>query len=88
MPFWLNEVNMLKPLVVTLLLLAFPAVAGWNGTCPTEGVGAYQKQPAAQGTGIIRLSDNKWFAENPNSTDWNCYVLWVAAGNTPLPAAP
>ena len=36
--------------------------------------------------GIIRLSDNACIPFDPDNTDYQQYLLWVQAGNTPLPA--
>ena len=35
---------------------------------------------------IIRLSDNTSIPLNPDNTDYQAYLKWVAEGNTPLPA--
>ena len=38
---------------------------------------------------VGRLSDNTWislYPENPDNTDYQQYLKWVAEGNTPLPA--
>jgi len=37
-------------------------------------------------TGIIRLSDKAYIPSDPLNTDYRAYQLWLAAGNTPLPA--
>tara|TARA_B100001769_G_C21834947_1_gene453289 strand:- start:72 stop:251 length:180 start_codon:yes stop_codon:yes gene_type:complete len=36
--------------------------------------------------GIIRKEDNAHIPEDVNNADWQAYVAWVAAGNTPDPA--
>ena len=38
--------------------------------------------------GIIRLSDNAWIPVNPDNTDYQAYLKWVAEGNTLQPADP
>jgi hypothetical protein len=35
---------------------------------------------------VQRLSDNAFIPMNPDNTDYQEYLKWVAAGNTPLPA--
>ena len=35
---------------------------------------------------IARLSDNATIPIDPDNTDYQAYLKWVAEGNTPLPA--
>ena len=35
---------------------------------------------------IERLSDNTFIPMNPDNTDYQAYLKWVAEGNTPQPA--
>jgi hypothetical protein len=35
---------------------------------------------------ILRLSDNACIPTDPNNTDYQAYLKWVAEGNQPLPA--
>ena len=37
-------------------------------------------------SGIIRLLDNAFIPFDEANTDYQEYLKWVAAGNTPLPA--
>ena len=38
------------------------------------------------GQSIQRLSDGASIPMNPDNTDYQAYLKWVAEGNTPLPA--
>lgn len=51
----------------------------------------YQQLPNSRMTGqpaqcIKRLSDNAFIPFDPANTDYQEYLKWVEAGNTPLPA--
>ena len=35
---------------------------------------------------IQRVDDNAFIPLEPNNTDYQAYLAWVALGNTPLPA--
>jgi hypothetical protein len=37
-------------------------------------------------TAILRLSDNATIPFDPDNTDYQAYLKWVEAGNTPEPA--
>jgi hypothetical protein len=41
-------------------------------------------QPYPQG--IKRLADNAFIPFDPDNTDYQQYLRWLEAGNTPLPA--
>jgi len=35
---------------------------------------------------IIRVEDRAYIPTNPDNTDYQAYLAWVAEGNEPLPA--
>jgi len=35
---------------------------------------------------IKRLADNAYIPFDPDNTDYQAYLVWLAEGNTPLPA--
>ena len=35
---------------------------------------------------ILRIADNATIPFDPDNTDYQAYLKWVAEGNTPLPA--
>jgi len=35
---------------------------------------------------VLRIANNAFIPFNPDNTDYQAYLKWVAEGNTPLPA--
>jgi len=35
---------------------------------------------------IFRIADSAYIPKDPDNTDYQAYLKWVAEGNTPLPA--
>ena len=44
------------------------------------------KDSFGETTSVKRLSDNAFIPFDPDNTDYQAYLKWVAEGNTPLPA--
>jgi len=40
----------------------------------------------SQVSGVIRLADNAFIPFDPDNTDYQEYLRWLEAGNTPEPA--
>ena len=36
--------------------------------------------------GVLRLADNTFIPFDPDNTDYQAYLKWLAEGNQPLPA--
>ena len=45
------------------------------------------KDPLTQTTNsVLRIADNAYIPFDPQNSDYQAYLKWVAEGNTPLPA--
>ena len=42
--------------------------------------------PMGASSCILRLLDNAFIPKDPDNTDYQAYLEWLAEGNTPLPA--
>lgn len=46
----------------------------------------YKLQNTQSGQAVQRLSDNASIPFDPDNTDYQAYLKWVAEGNQPIPA--
>jgi len=46
----------------------------------------YKIENTEMTTGVRRLSDSAWIPNDPDNTDYQAYLKWLAEGNEPLPA--
>jgi hypothetical protein len=42
--------------------------------------------PNGESQTVCKLDSNLWIPKDPDNTDYQEYLKWVAEGNTPLPA--
>lgn len=46
----------------------------------------YKSPMSAEVTVVFKETDNSYIPFDPDNTDYQAYLKWLAEGNTPLPA--